>query len=79
METTSSHESTGPRFLGVLVMIQRMYSVRDHLSDGLSSFGFHCMYVLCYSDYIGPLRRKDPLDYHKTVLFFQVPVQTEKV
>ena len=35
--------------------------------------------VLCYSDYIGPLHRKDPLDYHKTVLFFQVPVQTEKV
>ena len=49
------------------------------LTDGLSSFGFHCMYVLCYSDYIGPLHRKDPLDYHKTALFFQVLVQTEKV
>ena len=63
----------------MLVMIQRMYSVRDHLADGLSSFGFHCMYVLCYPDYIGTLHRKDPLDYHKSVPFFQVLVQTEKV
>jgi len=42
-----SHQDLG--FWGVGFIIQLMYSVRDRLTHGLSSLGFHCMYYATQS------------------------------